>query len=356
MLEKMIRKYYDEIFLYCYHRVGNRAAAEDLCQDTFVSFIEHYAKIRHIGRTKNYLYTIAGNKCRDFYRKNTPVPMEELPEQGTGACFEELVVVRQMISDLPDELREAIVLRYFQNLKYTDIASVLGINIKALLQIAPVPRKRGRWWNFVLEQIGYMGRYCLVWQAAWVALFWYLMHHGIPYMGIGESENEVLVLISLPPPILALLMVEAVAKVYQRSMLEIEYTTKYSLQSVVLVRMLSLCVFHAMILATVILGIRAGTDSDTGTLLVYGFTPMIVVTGILLKLMQCCQGEMLRGVGIGVYALTAVLVFAGNTKYFRWYQPVYFRTWCAVCGVGIGFAVWQFVCLCRKLFRRRRRP
>ena len=128
MLERIIRKYYDEIFLYCYHRVGNRAAAEDLCQDTFVSFIEHYAKIRHIGRTKNYLYTIAGNKCKDYYRKNTSGPMEELPEQGTGERFEELAVVRQMVSDLPDELREAVVLRYYQDLRYTDIASILGIS------------------------------------------------------------------------------------------------------------------------------------------------------------------------------------------------------------------------------------
>lgn len=210
-------------------------------------------------------------------------------------------------------------------------------------------RTRGKRWNFVLEQIGYLGRYCLVWQAAWVALFWYLMHHGIPYMGIGESENEVLVLISLLPPMLALLMVEAVTRVYQRSMLEIEYTTKYSLQSVVLVRMLALGGFHAVILAAVILGIRAGADSDIGTLLVYGFTPMILVTGILLKLMRCCQGETLRSAGIGVYALTAVLVFAGNTKYFRWYQPDYFGTWCAACGAGIAFAVWQFACLRRKL-------
>lgn len=128
VLEKTIRKYYDEIFRYCYHCVGNRAAAEDLCQDTFVSFIEHYEEYRHIGRTKNYLYTIAGNKCKDFYRKKVPVPMEELPEQGTGECLEELAVIRQMVANLPEELREAIVLRYFQNLKYADIASILKIS------------------------------------------------------------------------------------------------------------------------------------------------------------------------------------------------------------------------------------
>jgi len=124
----MIRKYYDEIFLYCYHHVGNRAAAEDLCQDTFVSLIEHYAEYHHIGKMKNYLYTIAGNKCKDFYRKNGPILMEELPEQGTGECLEELVVIQQMVLGLPDELREAVVLRYFQNLKYTDIASILKIS------------------------------------------------------------------------------------------------------------------------------------------------------------------------------------------------------------------------------------
>lgn len=33
-----------------------------------------------------------------------------------------------MVSGLPDELREAVVLRYFQNLKYKDIAVILGIN------------------------------------------------------------------------------------------------------------------------------------------------------------------------------------------------------------------------------------
>lgn len=127
MLEKMIRKYYNEIFLYCYHHVGSQAAAEDLCQDTFVSFIEHYEEYHHIGKTKNYLYTIAGNKCKDFYRKKTVLPMDEIPEQGTGECIEESVVIRQMVSELPEELREAVMLRYFQNMKYIDIASILKI-------------------------------------------------------------------------------------------------------------------------------------------------------------------------------------------------------------------------------------
>lgn len=112
MLEKIIRQYYDAIFRYCYHHMGSRAAAEDLCQDTFASFIEHYAEIRSMGKAKNYLYTIAKNKCRDYYKKKAPILMEEVPEQEKEECMEELVIVRQMIMNLPEAFREAVVLRY----------------------------------------------------------------------------------------------------------------------------------------------------------------------------------------------------------------------------------------------------
>lgn len=128
MLEKIIRKYYDEIFRYCYHHVESRTVAEDLCQDTFVSFIEHYREYHQIGKTRNYLYTIAKNKCRDYYKKHTPIYVEEVPEQKAEESVEESAILKQMVLGLPEELREAITLRYFQNLRYADMASILGIS------------------------------------------------------------------------------------------------------------------------------------------------------------------------------------------------------------------------------------
>ncbi len=128
MVERAIRKYYDEIFRYCYHHVESRAVAEDLCQDTFLSFIERYGQCRIGDKVRNLLYTIAKNKCRDYYKKHTPLIMGEIPEQGTGECMEEAVIVRQMVLGLPEEYREAVVLRYFQNLRYTDIAAILDVS------------------------------------------------------------------------------------------------------------------------------------------------------------------------------------------------------------------------------------
>lgn len=139
MLEKIIRKYYDEIFRYCYHHVESRATAEDLCQDTFVSFIEHYGEYRHEGKGKNYLYTIAKNKCRDYYKKNKPLVVEKIPEQEEGQRIEEEVVMKQLVMSLPEEFGEAVMLRYFQSMRYKDIATVLAID----LSLAKYRVKRG---------------------------------------------------------------------------------------------------------------------------------------------------------------------------------------------------------------------
>ena len=220
--------------------------------------------------------------------------------------------------------------------------------IKELLQMELMPRTRGDLWDFILEQVGYLGRYCLIWQALWIVLFWYLMRHGGSWLS-GVEGNGVFVLLSLMPPILVLLTVEEITKVYQRSMLEIEYATKYSLQGVIMTRMSVLCVFHSMILLGCILALRAHLDSEMGKLLVYGFTPMFLITGALLKLMQYCQGELLRNSVTGVYGLTVILALVGNTRHFGLFQPNYFRVWCVVCIVGIVFGIQQFVCLHHKL-------
>ncbi len=208
---------------------------------------------------------------------------------------------------------------------------------------------RGTLWTFILEQIGYLGRYCLFWQALWVIFFCYMMRGGMAQFIGAAKGNEILVAISILPPLLVLLTVEEVTKIYQRSMLEIEYATKYSLRNAVMIRMSALCVMHFLMLMVCVVCIHSRLESNIGKLLVYGLTPMILVTGILLKLMQYYQGDLLRSAAVGVYLLTAALAIAGNTEYFGWYQPVYFKVWCMACIAGIAFGVRQFMSLNKKL-------
>lgn len=220
---------------------------------------------------------------------------------------------------------------------------------KTDLNAVPVSCTRGTVWNFIWEQIGYLGKYCLIWQAVWIALFFYMMLYGVSYF-FGESDgNGILVAVSILTPLLILLTVEEVTKVYHRSMLEIEYATKYSLRSAVMIRLSSLCVVHALIPVLCIVCLHSRLESDVGRLLIYGFTPMVIATGILLKLMQYCQGELLKSAAVGIYVMTAALVVVGNTKYFGWYQPEWFKAWCMVCAVGVAFVIRQFMRLNGKL-------
>ena len=55
-----VRKYYPEILTYCYHHCPDKAYAEDMTQETFLRFFAKLPDYSYWGKTKNYLYTIAG--------------------------------------------------------------------------------------------------------------------------------------------------------------------------------------------------------------------------------------------------------------------------------------------------------
>lgn len=79
----------------------------------------------------NYLYAIAANVCRDFYRKTREVPLAELPESPDPCAEkpEQQMDVRIALESLPDELREVAILYFWQERKQRDIAQILGISL-----------------------------------------------------------------------------------------------------------------------------------------------------------------------------------------------------------------------------------
>ena len=134
--EVFVRKYYEEILKYCSFHCFDRTYAEDLTQETFVRFFAKLSDYHYVGKTKNYLYTIAGNLCRDYYKKikEEPTDEQEINEAlGLGRNHEEVILdkmtVEWALRQLPDELYEVAVLYYFQDLKLTEIAGVLQISL-----------------------------------------------------------------------------------------------------------------------------------------------------------------------------------------------------------------------------------
>lgn len=130
-MEVFVRKYYPSVLRYCHLHIRDLGDAEDLTQETFVRFFRTLSRYQHYGKAANYLYVIAGNLCRDHYKKPQAIPVEELPEQPVYQMepLELRLDVRQALEKLPPELREVTVLYFFQELKQKEIARILGIGL-----------------------------------------------------------------------------------------------------------------------------------------------------------------------------------------------------------------------------------
>ena len=131
-----VRKYYKEILNYCNYQCPDTSTAEDLTQETFLRFFEKLSDYRYMGKTKNYLYTIARNLCRDSYKKIRESLLEEqsleiqdcLHPPETDELLNRMTI-KAALDRLPAELREVIILYYFQELKLTEISSTLQIGL-----------------------------------------------------------------------------------------------------------------------------------------------------------------------------------------------------------------------------------
>lgn len=131
-----VRKYYDKILIYCYYHCSDNKYAEDLVQETFVRFFAKLSDYHYKGKTLNYLYTIAGNLCKDHLKKMRELPLEEnelveesgLEENQTENILNK-ILIEQALKQLPDELREILILYYFGELKLSEISDALQIGL-----------------------------------------------------------------------------------------------------------------------------------------------------------------------------------------------------------------------------------
>ena len=135
-------EHYDKIYRYCYFKVKNQHVAEDITQETFLRFMEssHY---KDVGRPLAYMYTIARNLCMDEFRK---VPTEELKEDMRQGGFEDAVVekenLKQAMKALTNEEQELLLLRYVNEISFSDLSKLYGKSRFALYRELSKIRKK----------------------------------------------------------------------------------------------------------------------------------------------------------------------------------------------------------------------
>ena len=130
-IEEFVRKYYPLMLRYCRLHLWDAGEAEDVTQETFARFFRTLPQYQHSGKAANYLYVIAGNLCRDSFKKARPLALDDVPQlaREETPALDRKLDVRRALDNLPPELREAAVLYYYQELPQSSIAKILGIGL-----------------------------------------------------------------------------------------------------------------------------------------------------------------------------------------------------------------------------------
>lgn len=132
--ESLVKQYYPSIYQYCLLHSYDTYEAEDLTQEVFMRFFSNLYNYKEYGKVKNYLYTIAGNTVKNYYKKKKDIPLVELSEfescnQNNMEMTEVRLTIEQAVKKLPEEIRETAVLYFFQELKQREIAELLHIKL-----------------------------------------------------------------------------------------------------------------------------------------------------------------------------------------------------------------------------------
>ncbi|HEY7890704.1 MAG TPA: RNA polymerase sigma factor [Solirubrobacteraceae bacterium] len=136
---ELYREHLRDVYSYAYYRVGNHHDAEDLTEQTFLQAYRHFERAQREsdGRPlRPWLIRIAHNLAANLYRDRSRRPassIEQAEEPVASHTTEELVEGRERLSriltgveQLPDDRREALIMRFALGMDNREIARAMG--------------------------------------------------------------------------------------------------------------------------------------------------------------------------------------------------------------------------------------
>ncbi len=127
-------EYGDAIFRFCMVKVTNVELAEDMTQEVFTRYWQYLRDNKEMTNTRSFLYTIANNMAKDWYKRKKSNSLDEKMESGylpaeksanpeTLASCQEVLTT---INDMDQKDKEVLLLKYVEGLEPKDIGIILG--------------------------------------------------------------------------------------------------------------------------------------------------------------------------------------------------------------------------------------
>ncbi len=128
--EKIYSDYKDTVFCISIMYLKDYQLAEDASQEVFIKILKKLGSLKDEKKTKAWISKITINICRDKLRHKSrrEIPIEQLPEAEAESVSEiDKLTVGEAIGRLAPELREIIILYYYQSFTQTEISEMLKI-------------------------------------------------------------------------------------------------------------------------------------------------------------------------------------------------------------------------------------
>lgn len=136
LIEDNQERYYKVAFSY----VKNREDALDIIHNAIVKALQSFHKLRNPAYAQTWFYKILTNECISFLRKNRKmIPLEDyqtphLPPAGDLADIhkDEYIDLYAAIDKLPPDMKTIVILRFFDDMKYDEIAEITSTNLNTI--------------------------------------------------------------------------------------------------------------------------------------------------------------------------------------------------------------------------------
>ena len=149
-LEILIKRHKQRVYSFIYSKVYDRDIAEDVFQDTFIKVIRTLkrGKYNEEGKFLPWVMRIAHNLVIDYFRKNNRMPkfdntgefsifsvLSDTSLNAEKALIKDQVEtdVRRLIEELPDDQKEVLMMRMYQDMSFKEISELTGVSINTAL-------------------------------------------------------------------------------------------------------------------------------------------------------------------------------------------------------------------------------
>jgi len=133
--------YNEQIYLFIRRLGHNRQVSEDLTQQSFLQAWQHISQLRNGKALNSWLYRIASNVSKLYWRRHKGKGREmvsiegvgiDMPESSEAVCdrigrYEQLGRLKNAVAHLPGKLRQVVVLHYMQHLTIAEAAEAAGV-------------------------------------------------------------------------------------------------------------------------------------------------------------------------------------------------------------------------------------